>query len=89
MLINSCSKFDATVPEDLWNGIEPSIPANILPEGTNLSKVMDNWINKAGFPLLHVEYTDGTITITQVSKSICKKYLKTKTSILETFRNCG
>ena len=88
MLINSCSKFDATVPEDLWNGIEPSIPANILPEGTNLSKVMDSWINRAGFPLLQVENNGSAIIVTQVGNSF-KKYLDRRDFILETLCSFG
>ncbi|KAG5866589.1 hypothetical protein JTB14_010153, partial [Gonioctena quinquepunctata] len=55
--------FSTAVPTDLWNALQPFSIG--LPPGYNLEKVMDNWVNKAGFPLVTVSSQGNNITLSQ------------------------
>lgn len=58
--------MQATTPENLWlafDGIEIE-----KSEIKNLTTIMANWVNKAGYPVVTVKLVDGgNYTFTQVS----------------------
>lgn len=63
------SKFTATKPEDLWWAFSQHVDDTISKLPADLETVMQNWIQRSGFPLLSVEQDGDNIVITQVTES--------------------
>ncbi|EEZ99297.2 aminopeptidase N-like protein [Tribolium castaneum] len=57
------NKFGNTKPENLWTALETT--AKDLPPGTTLTKVIENWINTPGYPVLEVKSDGLSVTISQ------------------------
>ncbi|XP_019763227.2 aminopeptidase N [Dendroctonus ponderosae] len=59
--------YQSVEPEDLWTALEDGASNNIpnLPVDISLSNVVDNWINKGGFPVVNVELANNIITMSQ------------------------
>lgn len=53
----------------MWDALEAVLENEVsnLPVNVTLSDVLDNWINKEGFPVVTVSLVDGDVVISQVN----------------------
>ncbi|KAJ8960565.1 hypothetical protein NQ318_013854 [Aromia moschata] len=56
-------QFSITKPEDLWASLGEMIDNSTLP--ADLETIMQNWVQRPGYPLLNVTLVNDTVTITQ------------------------
>lgn len=63
-------KFKTAVPKDLVDSFqERANYYKVLPGGLkseDVTKVMNSWIDQAGYPVISAERKDNTVTLTQV-----------------------
>lgn len=52
-------KYKNAETKDLWSHLQK------FSQGINISRVMDTWIRQMGYPVLEVEQSGDTLTITQ------------------------
>ncbi|XP_050307888.1 membrane alanyl aminopeptidase-like [Anthonomus grandis grandis] len=59
--------FEPVEPQDLWDALEGVIENSIpnLPVGVNLTTVVDNWINKGGYPVINITLLGTNVILTQ------------------------
>lgn len=65
----SAFKYKSATADDLWNSLTGlAEKAGALPQGYTMKKVMDQWSQQSGGPLVIAirNYDQGTITLTQV-----------------------
>lgn len=62
------SQYESVEPQDVWDALVAvsENQVSIFPDNTNISDIMENWIEKAGFPVVNVTLNDTTITMSQV-----------------------
>lgn len=62
------SQYGSVEPQDVWDALVAvsENQASIFPGNTSISDVMENWIDKAGFPVVNVTLNGTTITMSQV-----------------------
>lgn len=64
-------KGSNTRVEFLWEIITNiAQKSNLLPDGTDLTTIMNDWVNKPHYPLLKVDINNqGVVTVSQVRRS--------------------
>lgn len=67
LLSNYLKKYEdgTTRPADLWEFFKTnkSLDGNVY---ENIAEMMDTWTNQPGYPIVHAELNDSTLTLTQV-----------------------
>ncbi|XP_070160927.1 aminopeptidase N [Polyergus mexicanus] len=61
-------KYNSVTPDILFNEIETDDIKKGLPDNLSLYKVMDNWLNKAGYPVVTVERPENSTTIVNLKQ---------------------
>ncbi|XP_066141970.1 putative aminopeptidase-2 [Euwallacea fornicatus] len=61
------NQYKAVVSQDLWDALEAVLENEIshLPLGITLSEVVENWINKGGYPVVNVTLSESDLVISQ------------------------
>ncbi|XP_043289822.1 uncharacterized protein [Venturia canescens] len=58
-------KYSSATPEDLWIAFQQQANEKNLNLGASIETIMNTWTKQAGFPVLSVTFTNGTVKLSQ------------------------
>ncbi|CAG9772408.1 unnamed protein product [Ceutorhynchus assimilis] len=61
----SNNTLQATVPADLWSKLAPHVPNTSLPQGIDLTTVLNNWVEHSGHPVVKVAKSGNDVVLSQ------------------------